>query len=292
MERVNKSLVKWVVTVSSLLIIFVVMLFGSFFIIKEGSVGIVTKLGKAEYVVYPGLNFKIPFINGVEEIEIRQRKFVASDLKATTKEQLNISAQVSLNWTVNKGSEMDLFIHYGTLAQFEDRILAPKLSSAAKQALARYSSEELTQDRNKAINSILEEMEVVMKGFPVTINSPQIENIAFPQTYLDAVLRKEEAKQAEYTAQHLLNKQNYDAQQKVNTANAEAVAIKAKADAEAYSIIKVAEAEAQAIFLVSEQLKGSSNNYLELQKVKKWTGTLPQTLLTPDGQEKLILPIK
>ena len=45
---------------------------------------------------------------------------------------------MSINWTVEKASAMDLFIKYGGLEQFENRILDPKLRSAAKAALAQF----------------------------------------------------------------------------------------------------------------------------------------------------------
>lgn len=273
--------------ITGICVISFIFIFLSSFIVKEGYVGIVMELGKAERIAYPGLNFKIPLINTVEEIEIRQRKMTA-ELKSATSDQLSITSSVSINWTVNKNSEMQLFIDYGSLKQFEERILAPKLNSAGKSALAKFSAEALIKDRNKATDLIFEEMKSVMKNYPITINSPQIENIALPQEYLNSVLEKEKAKQDVERERQILEKQNLQSQQRVNTANAERDAIKAEADGKAYAIETEAKAKAQAIEILNKQLK-SSENYIDFAKIEKWNGVLPQTML--GGSENILLPI-
>ena len=115
-------------------------------IIEEGHVGIVKRWGKAVAQLDPGFHFIVPVADSIEKIEVRQRKNV-EELRAATENQLPITASVSINWTVNRESAMDLFIAYGGLDQFEARILDPKLRSAAKAALSkfRYPATLLTQ---------------------------------------------------------------------------------------------------------------------------------------------------
>ena len=249
--------------------------------IEEGHVGIVKRFGKAIRQVDPGIHLKIPLVDGVEEIEVRQRKNV-EELAAATANQLPIQAAVSINWTVEKASAMDLFIKYGGLEQFETRILDPKLRSAAKAALAQFPADQLIRNRQAAVAAIMDEMLQELAAFPLTVNSPQIENIALPPTYQEAVLEKERARENAEQEKHTLERQRLVALQAVNSAEANAAAKRLEADAEAYRVTAVAEAEATAIRLINEQLE-KSPRYVDLVKAKQWDGVLPQTMLAEDG---------
>ena len=156
-------------TGAGLLVLLVAWL--TLYTIEEGHVGIVKRFGKAIRQVDPGMHLKIPLVDGVEEIEVRQRKNV-EELAAATANQLPIQAAVSINWTVEKTSAMDLFIKYGGLEQFENRILDPKLRSAAKAALAQFPADQLIRNRQAAVAAIMDEMIEELEDFPLTVNSP------------------------------------------------------------------------------------------------------------------------
>ncbi len=145
-----------------------IVLFQSMYTIDEGHVGIVKRFGEATEQVNPGLHIKIPFVDTIEVLEIRTRKNLEK-LTASTHEQMPVTAQVSINWTVRRDQAFELFKSYGGLSQFESRILDPKLRSAAKDALARYKAEELIQNRGTVISQIeellLEEMKEYLYGW-------------------------------------------------------------------------------------------------------------------------------
>ena len=122
------------------------------------------------------------------------------------------------------------------------------------------------------------EMAATLEGFPVTVNSPQIENIGLPDTYLEAVQEKERARENAEREKHKLEQQRLIALQAVNSAEANAKAKRLEADAEAYRVITEATAEADAIRLVNEQLSRSAL-YVDLVRAKRWDGVLPQTVL-------------
>ena len=126
------------------------VLFQSMYTVDEGHVGIVKRFGEATEQVNPGLHTKIPIVDTVEVLEIRTRKNVEK-LNASTHEQMPVTAEVSINWTVIREQAFELFKSYGGLTQFETRILDPKLRSATKDALARYKAEELIQNRSQVI---------------------------------------------------------------------------------------------------------------------------------------------
>ena len=274
----NLNFLKKNIIVAAVLVpVTILVLFLSIYTVNEGHVGIVKRFSKAIEQVDPGLHLKVPFVDSVEVIEVRQRKN-SEDLAAATANQLPVTATVSINWTVDKSSAMDLFIRYGGLDQFENRILDPKLRSSAKAAISRFSASEIIRNRQAAVGEIMTEMTNSLEGFPVTVNSPQIENIGLPDTYLEAVQEKERARENAEREKHKLEQQRLIALQAVNSAEANAEAKRLEADAEAYRVITEATAEADAIRLVNEQLSRSPL-YVDLVRAKRWDGVLPQTAL-------------
>ncbi len=255
----------------------VITAFNTFYIVPEGHVKVVKHLGKAVHQVGPGFQVKIPYLQTTERIEVRERKNVEK-MAAATRNQLPAVATVSINWTVNKEAAIDLYIQYGGLAQFEERVLDPRMRSAAKAAIAHYRADEIIRDRQKVVAEIQAEIVSVTEDLPITITMTQLENITLPDTYMNAILAKEKAREDAAREQHNLNKQKLVAQQEVQSAEANRDANKATADGNAYRTLKEATAEAKAIKLVNAELAKSAN-YVDLVRAKAWNGVLPSTLL-------------
>jgi regulator of protease activity HflC (stomatin/prohibitin superfamily) len=260
----------------------------SMYTVQEGHVGIIKRFGEATEQVNPGLHMKLPFIDSVEVLEIRTRKNVEK-LNASTYEQMPITAEISINWTVQRAQAFDLFKSYGGLTQFEDRILDPKLRSAAKDALSRYKAEEIIQNRSKVIAQIEDLLVNEMKDYPVKLDSAQLENLGLPQKYIQSIETKQTEKNLAAAEEHRLQRQKLEAQREVNTALAQRDAAKAAADGKAYTIEVEAKAQAQAIRLkgIAEaeaiNKKASALNQsatlVDYVRALQWNGQMPQTIM-------------
>jgi len=255
----------------------VIAVFNSYYIVVEGHVGVVKRFGEAKHQESPGLHFKIPFIETVEMIEVRTRKN-AEKMASSTKEQMPVTVEVSVNWTVNKEAALDLFRKYGGLTQFEQRILDPRFRSATKDTIPRFEAEQLIQDRASAIQGIEHRLADEMEGFPVVVDNIQIENIILPQKYINSIEIKQTEKNLAAAEEHKLERQRLEALRDVNTADAKAQGILKVAEAEAQSILLKGKAEAQAIEAKAKALK---NNPLivKLTEAQAWDGKLPATML-------------
>ena len=273
MRKIRNRVILGVVGLFALIVVF-----NAFYVIQEGHVGIVKRLGKAQAQVYPGFHVKTPFIESVVRIDIRQRKNV-EDLHAATEDQLPIMAQTSINWTVDAESAMDLYKEYGNLMKFEATILDPKLRSAAKAALSRFPANQLIRERQTVVAEIMATMTEELAPFPITVNSPQLENVELPEKYMASVEAKEAAREDAEREKHILAQQKLKAQQQVNTAEANAESVKLEADAEAYRVATIAKQEAEAIRMINEQLNNSPR-YVDLVVAKQWNGVLPVTTLS------------
>ena len=279
---------KGTIIVLAVLLVIVISAVQASYTVDEGHVGIVKRFGEAKEQVNPGLHFKIPYVDSVEILEIRTRKNLEK-LNASTHEQMPVTAEVSINWTVKRDQAFDLYKRFGGLSQFESRILDPKLRSATKAALARYKAEEIIQNRTQVIALIEELLVEVMQEYPVKLDSAQLEDLGLPRKYIQSIETKQTEKNLAAAEQHRLERQKLEAQREVNTANAKRDAAKATADGRAYAIKIEAVAEAQAIKLKglaeAEAIKkkagalGDSNMLVEYVRAQQWNGQMPQTIM-------------
>ncbi len=261
----------------SAIIILVIAILNSYFIVIEGHAGVVKRFGEAKDQESPGLHFKVPFIETVEMIEVRTRKN-AEKMASSTKEQMPVTVEVSVNWTVNKEAALDLFKRYGGLNQFEQRILDPRFRSATKDTIPQFEAEQLIQDRASAIQGIERRLSEEMAGFPVIVDNIQIENIVLPQKYINSIEIKQTEKNLAAAEEHKLERQRLEALRAVNTADAKAKGILKVAEAEAQSILLKGKAEAEAMEAKAKALK---NNPLivKLTEAQAWDGKLPSTMM-------------
>lgn len=258
----------------------VIAVFSSVYTVEEGHIGIVKRFGEAKEQTPPGLHMKIPFVDSIEEIEVRTR-INSESMPSSTKEQMPVTTQVSVNWTVQRESVLDLFKKYGGLAQFESRILDPRFRTSVKEALPKFTAEQLIQDRAEAITRIEQNLLVEMESFPVSVDNVQIENIQLPQKYIQSIEIKQTELNLAQAEKNKLERQRYESLQAVNTAEAEAQAIKLRAQAEAEATKLRGEAEAHAIEVKAKAL---ANNPLiiQLTEAQKWDGRLPATMMGSD----------
>lgn len=276
MEK-RKSIPGKFIGIGIIAVISLITINSSIYTVEEGHVGIVKRFGEAIYQENPGLHFKFPFIDDVESIEVRTRKN-AEKMASSTKEQMPVTIEVSVNWTVNKEAALDLFRKYGGLRQFEQRILDPRFRSATKDSIPKFEAEQLIQDRAAAIQGIEQRLIEEMNAFPVVVDNIQIENIMLPPKYIQSIETKQTEKNLAAAEEHKLERQRLEALREVNTADAKAQGIIKVAEADAKAIILKGEAEAKAIQAKARALR---NNPLivKLTEAQTWDGKLPVTMM-------------
>lgn len=274
----SRKVKPFAVVIDAILAVAVVSAFmGSVYTVDEGHIGIVKRFSEAKTQVSPGLHFKVPFVDSVEPIEVRTRKN-EEKMSSSTKEQMPVTVHVSVNWTVNRDSALDLFKQYGGLTQFEQRILDPRFRSATKDVIPQYEAEQLIQDRASAIQGIERSLIEEMKEFPVIVDNIQIENIELPKKYLTSIETKQTEKNLAAAEQHKLERQRLEALREVNTADAKAQGIIKVAEAEANAIRLKGQAEAEAIEAKAKALRDNPL-IVSLTEAQAWDGKLPSTMM-------------
>ena len=249
--------------------------FDGFFITQEGTVTVVKSMGKADREVEPGFHFKLPFVESTVDLDIRERKS-GGKMQVSTSEQMPADAVITANWSIKKGAGLNLFKDYGSLEQFEDKVLEPKLLEAAKQGTAGYTAEEQMTKRDKVTESIRQAFVQKVSYLPIDVSAVQIEDLEFPKDYLASIANKQTQKNNADAEKFVLEKQNLTARQRENTAQAEANSTLMVAKAEAESIELKGKAEAMAIEAKAKALQGNPL-IIELEKVKNWNGSYVTT---------------
>ncbi|MDX2158023.1 MAG: prohibitin family protein [Hyphomicrobiaceae bacterium] len=244
--------------------------------IDAGHVGIVKRFGNVISVVDPGLHVKIPYADTVEEMEVRERAF-SKVLSAASQDPLELPIEVTVNWLVKRTHVQDLYVQFGSLAQFEVRIIQPRLNDAVKGVTSAYTVNDLlrkrTEYRDRSQKAFADRMpdDIQITGFSVV-------NIGFPPEYTKAIRDKQVAREQAETERFVLERQKLTTTQVTQTAMAQRDADKARADGRAYEIKVQGDAQAEAVRVLGQAL-ASNPLVVEYRKIEKWGGTFPTTFM-------------
>lgn len=248
--------------------------------IDAGHVGIVKRFGNVIDVVDPGLHYKIPYADTVEEMEVRERAF-SMDLDAASQDPLELPIKVTVNWLVKRSQVKDLYVQFGSLDQFEKRIILPRLNDAVKGVTSRYTVNDLLRKRVEYRDLSKRAFEERMPD-DVQITGFSIVNIGFPPEYTKAIRDKQVAREQAETEKFVLDRQKLTSTQVTQSAEAQRDADKARADGRAYEIKVQGDAQAEAIRVMGAAL-AQNPLVVEYKKVERWSGTFPTTFMGGDA---------
>jgi regulator of protease activity HflC (stomatin/prohibitin superfamily) len=212
-------------------------------------------------------------------MEVRERAFTM-DLDAASQDPLELPIKVTVNWLVKRSQVKDLYIQFGSLDQFEKRIILPRLSDAVKGVTSRYIVNDLLRKRTEYRDQSKRAFEERMPD-DVQITGFSIVNIGFPPEYTKAIRDKQVAREQAETERFILERQRLTSTQVTQSAEAQRDADKARADGRAYEIKVQGEAQAEAIRIMGTAL-AQNPLVVEYKKVERWTGTFPTTFMGGD----------
>jgi len=276
MKKVNNPLsgfsFKW-----PIIIIFIIYLVTSAFVIVEsGHVGVVRRLGAVQPVALTeGLHFKRPFIDKIEQIDVRLTKAVAKS-QAASKDLQKVSTQVTLQYSLVGAVAPLTYQKIGDRSTVAATLIEPAIQESVKAITAQYNAEQLVTQRaevklqiQQAINNFIN---ITLKEKGV-VNSLRIANVAITDfDFSDEFNRAIELKvRAEQEALQALNEKT----RRVTQAEAAAAEKELAADATAYEIEAASRARADAIEREAKALKNNPA-IIQLRIAERWDGKLPK----------------
>jgi len=248
----------------------------SFVIVDSGHVGVVRTLGAVQMEALPeGFHLKKPFMDVIEEIDVRLRK-TESRATAASKDLQVVSTNVAVQYSLNGAVAPLTFQKIGRADVVETTLIAPAIMESVKAVTAQYTAEELVTRRAEVkngiqtaiedfINTTLTQKEAVGA---VTLANVAITDFDFSAEFNRAI---EDKVRAEQEALQAVNEKS----RRVTQAEAAAAERTLAADAEAYQIEVASKARADAIRREAEALKDNPT-LIQLRIAEKWDGKLPQ----------------
>lgn len=214
----------------------------SFAIVRAGSVGVITRLGVVNRVVNPGLNLKLPIIEGITIMETRTQKEQV-DAQAASKDLQEVKSTIALNYHLRAEKAVDVYQNIGP--DYKIRIIDPAIQEAFKATTAKFTATELITKREAVKKEAFEHLKDRLNRFNVIVDDFNIVNFDFSADFNQAIEQKQ-------VAQQTLEK--------------------AKIEAETATTQAQGQANAQQILQTSGSLSAS---YLEFLAIQKWDGKLP-----------------
>lgn len=251
------------------------VLMGAWYTIDQGERGVLLRFGKMVSVEEPGLHLKLPLVDSVHKMTVRTVKWTMPTA-VYSKDIQGAEVVISLNFHLNPGSVGLMYESAGT--GYVEKLVLPQLLAVSKDVFGKYNAVSIVQMREELASQILSDLAAKFANTGIIIESVQLENIDFSDSYEKSV---EERMKAEVEVQKV--KQNLE-REKLNAdmlrakAQGEADAKLAKAQSDAKAIELVGRAEAEAIRAKSEAMKANPD-YVRMLQAEKWDGRLPQSIV-------------
>ena len=132
-RRIEIRSMKKLIGLGILAVVVVVSLFGSVTIVSAGNRGIVLRFGKIDRVLPEGLNFKIPFAERVETMDVTIQK--VQTLESTASYDLQeVMTTIAVNYRVLPDSAGELYRELRH--ELEDRVIKPNIEESIGKAQA------------------------------------------------------------------------------------------------------------------------------------------------------------
>lgn len=268
------------------------LLSSSFVVVNSGHVGVVRTLGAVQPdPLEEGFHFKKPFLDRVEEMDIRLRK-AENQASAASKDLQVVTTKVAVQYSLNGPVVPLTYQKIGRREVVETTLVNPAIMESVKAVTAQYTAEQLITRRAEVkiqIQAAIESfIDATLKQKEV-VGSLSLANVAITDFDFSAEFNRaiEDKVRAEQEALQAKNEKL----RRVTQAEAAAAERTLAADAEAYQIEVASKARAQAIRREAEALKDNPE-LIQLRIAERWDGHLPQVsgggaipLLNLDGMK-------
>ncbi len=247
-------------------VVLIILAASSFTVIDEGYIGVKYQFGKiVDDSLTAGLNFKIPFVQSIVPVDIREQMYEMQTNAYTKDTQTVENLQIKLNYIYDRKELSSLIRNIG-IRNVETKLIIPQVQSIMKNEIGQFRAEDLVQNRAAIQENIEEQLRTSLAPSGIVVVSLAMENIDFEDGFEEAIRAKVVAEQEALKMQNRTKEKQEEARQQVIAAEADAESQRIRADAEAY-----------AIETIRQQIQ-QSPEYLELQKIQQWDGKLPQVM--------------
>lgn len=265
------------------------VIFGSWYTIDQTQRGVLLRNGAFVEVVQPGLHFKWPWIDVVYKIDMQTHtkqygvdpKSGKDTMEAYSADQQPAFLRVSVTLHVTPDKVAHMYSRFG--GDYDaaiGRVITPHVYERVKVVFGQYTAARAITNRGPLnANSGRALVDAVAAHNSVfTIESVQIENIAFSGEYIKSVEARMQAEVEVLRYRQQLEREKVQADIAVTQATGRANSVRAEAQANADAIRLKGDAEAQAIQARGDAL-AKNPALVTLVQAERWDGKLPVTMI-------------
>jgi regulator of protease activity HflC (stomatin/prohibitin superfamily) len=244
-----------------LLIIILIVLWGTFVLVPAGHRGVVLLWGSVENrIMAEGLNFKVPIAEQVIKVDVKVQPHPFKEIDASSREYQMVKMTGMMNFHIDPAYVNDLYQKVGL--DFADKVIDPAFNDFVKEVVPTYPIGEILPKREEIRKRVMAKLGDNLARYHIIVDDIYFANIRFSPGYEGAVEAKQVAQQQVETQKQVLAQREIEAQQKVATAKGEAE-----------SILVVAQGQAKANDALSRSI---SPILVQYKGIEKWNGILPQ----------------
>lgn len=169
-----------------ILVILFALMYSSVAIVQQGNVAVVTIFGKYRRILYPGLNFKIPFIEQIFRYISIQNRSVELEFQAITADQANVNFKVMLVYSVLNQEEESIknvafkFVDERSLMQ----ALIRSVEGSIRSYVATRKQAEILALRTEIVTSVKEQLDDTLEAWGYHLIDLQLNDIAFDEAIM------------------------------------------------------------------------------------------------------------
>jgi regulator of protease activity HflC (stomatin/prohibitin superfamily) len=162
---------------------------GGLFTINQGTIGVVTRLGKYHSIKRPGLNFKVPFLDQIYKRVSIQNRSVELEFQAVTIDQANVYFKSMLLYSVLNVDEETIknvafkFISDKDLMQ----ALIRTVEGSIRAFVATKKQAEVLNVRRDIVENVKEQVDIQLESWGYHLQDLQINDITFDQAIIESM---------------------------------------------------------------------------------------------------------
>jgi len=220
--------------IATLVFILGIFIILSITIVKQGNIAVITRFGKYNRIVYPGINFKIPLLENVYKRISVQNQSIELEFAAISCDQANVIFKTLILYAAKDEQEETIrkiafrFVDEKSFMQ----TLVRSVEGSIRAYVATKKQSEILRLRNEIVQAVVEHLEHSLNDWGFHLLDLQVNDISFDEAIMRSMaqvvasnnmkMAAENEAQAQYTA-------------KTRAAEADSQAIRLKAEAEKYA---------------------------------------------------------
>ena len=243
-----KSVPKFIPKIILGLVIFVValiVLFNTIVIVQAGNVQVLTQFGRTTgKVFYPGLNFKIPFIQNTINYSTRQVTYETSDfpgesradytdfsVDTTSSDGQQIQLKYTIRFSIDRNQAEWVLNNIGTMDELVEKVVKTEARSLARNIPKKYTAFQLYSEQVFDVQSELEEtLRPRFDSNGIILDEFLLRKIDFTAEYFSVLEEKQIAEEKIVVERNILEQEKIKKEQVIIKAEGEAEQIKIRGE--------------------------------------------------------------